>query len=433
MIESIKNLFGKYFQKSAYKKNILTMVGGRVISQVIPILLTPLLTRIYSPGEFGVFAVYSTIVSIFSMLSSIRYCLSIIFAKDEKEAKKLVFLSSSISVLFVTILSIFLFWIGGQFFGILGVEILQKYLVVLILNILIVALFESMFYYVLQSKKYRTFAIISIIQSVSLVVLRLLWGYKINTESGLMISYLISYVVAYILMLLTLGVLKNNSDVKISFKEIKRLLFKYRRFPLFNLPADTLATLTNQSPNLLLNRFFGEINAGYFSLSEKVLGAPLWFVTSSVGDVFKQEAADQYKEKGTCLPIYTKTAKGLFLLGIAPFVAIFLLLPPMIPFLFGTEWEPVGDFVRIFTLMYFAKFVVTPVSYVSYIINKQKYYMYFQAMKFSAIVIGLGIGFYTGNFYLGLILWSALLTIAYVLIYFISYQLVKKASYAPNN
>jgi len=366
------------------------------------------------------------------MLSSIRYCLSIILAKDGVEAKKLVLISSSLSILFVIFLSIFLFWMGEQIFGILGVEILQKYLWMLILNILIVALFESMFYYVLQSKKYKTFAIISIIQSVSLVILRLVWGYKIDTESGLMISYLISYIIAYILMLLTLGIFENKADFKITFKGTKNLLLKYKKFPLFNLPADTLATLTNQSPNLFLNRFFGEVNAGYFSLSEKMLGAPLWFITSSVGDVFRQEAAEQYKNQGSCYKVFQKTAKGLFLLGIVPFILMFFLLPPLVPFIFGAEWEPVGNFVRIFTLMYFAKFVVTPVSYVSYIINKQKYYMYFQAMKFSSIVIGLGVGFYLGSFYLGLILWSLLLTLTYVLIYFISERLVKKSTYVSH-
>jgi O-antigen/teichoic acid export membrane protein len=113
-----------------------------------------------------------------------------------------------------------------------------------------------------------------------------------------------------------------------------------------------------------------------------------------------------------------------------PFIGIFLVLPPIIPFIFGPEWEPVGNFVRIFTLMYYAKFVVTPVSYVSYIINKQKYYMFFQAMKFLSIILGLGIGFYTGNFYLGLILWSILLTVAYILIYFFSYRLVIISKYS---
>ena len=433
MIKFVKNFIARYFQKSRYKKNILTMVSGRVISQLIPILLTPVLTRIYSPAEFGVFAVYSTIISVLSMVSNLRYCLAIILAKDKKVARNLVFISSTFSIIIVGFLAILLVWQGTFLFDFFNIEILKDYLWVLIFNILIVALFESMFYYMLKTKKYKAFTIISIIQSVSLVLVRIGWGYWVNIETGLMVSYLISYIIAYVLMLFTLGIFKGTSETKITKEGIRELLVEYRKFPIFSLPADTLATLTNLSPNILLNTFFGKVNAGYFSLSEKLLGAPLWFVTSSVGDVFRQEVAEQYKRKESCLPIFKKTAQGLFLFGLIPFIAIFFIFPPTIPFLFGSEWEPVGNFVRIFTLMYFAKFVVTPVSYVSYIIDKQRYYMYLQVMKFLAILIGLGIGFYTSNFYLGLILWSALLTLAYVVIYIISYRLVKKVDDAPNN
>ena len=55
MIDFIKRIVKGYIKDSQYKKNVLVMIVGRTIAQVIPILLTPLLTRIYSPSDFGIF------------------------------------------------------------------------------------------------------------------------------------------------------------------------------------------------------------------------------------------------------------------------------------------------------------------------------------------------------------------------------------------
>ena len=94
MIDLVKKVIKKYTGESDYKKNVLTLVLGRVVGQALPILMTPFLTRMYSPEEFGIFAVYNTIVTILAMIASGRYCLAIILPNKEIDAKKLVIISS---------------------------------------------------------------------------------------------------------------------------------------------------------------------------------------------------------------------------------------------------------------------------------------------------------------------------------------------------
>lgn len=427
LIKIVKEFVKKYLGNSQYKKNVSVMVSGRVVAQIIPILLTPLLTRIYSPEEFGVFAVYSTIVSIIAMVSNGRYCLATLLSKDERESKGLVFISSILSIAVTMLLTVILILIGKDIFLLLNVEILERYKYILILNVLLLGLFEVLFYYVLRIKSYKPFVIIMIVQALVLVVGRIVFGYAGETESGLIISYFLSYIVTDILLVIHLKVFKNLKNSNIKWEDIIILLKKYKKFPQYTLFADTLSMSSNLSPNILLNKIFSGIEVGYFSLSEKVLGAPLWVITASVGDVFRQEAAEQYRSKGSCVDIFRKTAKGLFFLGFFPFLGIFLIVPILVPFLFGPGWEPVSDYIRIFTVMYFAKFVVTPVSHVNYIINKQKYNIFFQGLRFTAILLGFGIGFYTNNIRIGLIVWSILSSLVYLIIFIISYRLVLKA------
>jgi O-antigen/teichoic acid export membrane protein len=291
---------------------------------------------------------------------------------------------------------------------------------------LFIGLHEALFYYGLREKKYKFLALTINLQALGMISTRLLLGYLGYTGLGLMFSYLLGYFLSFVLL---------ASKFKIPLRQqlqnlnLKILIKKYINFPRFSLVADSLSVLTNMAPNLLLNKMFGSTTTGYFSMSEKILGAPLWFVTSSVGDVFKQEASEQYRLTGSCRKIFEKTSKSLFFLGIIPFILIFLIVPSLIPFILGEVWAPVGDYIRIFSLMYFSSFVVNPISYIVYIVNKQNYGILFQTIKAISIVLAFVLGLYYNNLQLTLILWSALIILSNVLVFVLSYKLARNCKY----
>jgi len=427
MIEYVKKLFRKYIGDSAYKKNVLTMIIGRVLGQVIPILLTPLLTRIYSPEEFGVFAVYITIVTILAMISNGRYCLAVILPKKEQDAKHLVMISFLVSLISILLFIILISLMGPMFFRLINSEVLQKYIWIIILNILFIALHETLFYYALRLKKYRILASDIIFYTSVVVIVRLWLGYSGYTGIGLFTSYMVGYTLSFVYLFLRLSILKGFRMSDITFNYYKSLFLKYSRFPKYSLLADTLNMTSLMSPNLFLNKLFGSATAGYFSMSNKVLGSPIWLVTTSVGDVFKQEVSEQLRKRGNCFEVFIKTARTLFLLGFIPFLLLFIVAPYLFPIILGANWEPVGYYVRIFSLMYFAKFVVNPVSQIVYILDKQNYGVLFQSLKIISIIIAFSFGYWFNNINLGLILWSGLTTVSYIIIFLMSQKLTKDA------
>jgi len=408
---------------SHYKKNVSIMVLGRVVAQVVPILLTPLIARIYSPEEFGVFGVYSTIVAIVSMVSSGRYCLTVILPKKRKTAEQLLMLASLITIIVTLTFFLLMVLSGGGLFKILNVEELNTYSLLMILDILFLGLYEPLYSFGLRQKKYKILSFNIIMQSLTVLVSRLLFGYFINTGYGLLVSHLLGHSISYILLFFKLKVHRINFGEKLV--KLRVLAKKYIAFPRYSLPADILSMGANLSPNLFLNGLFGTVPTGYYSMSDKILGAPLWLITSAIGDVFKQEAAQSFREEGNCYKVFVKTAKTLFFLGIIPFILIFLFVPFLIPILLGQDWTPVGDFIRILSIMYFAKFVVHPVSYVVYIIKKQRLNILFQSMRFLSLVGALLFGYYKNNLYSALISWSVLTTISYILIFKISLEVTK--------
>ncbi|KKP66002.1 MAG: O-antigen translocase [Candidatus Moranbacteria bacterium GW2011_GWD2_37_9] len=429
ILNFIKSNLSKYIGQSRYKKNILILVGGRVLAQGIPILLTPIFTRIYSPEEYGVFAVYSTIISIIAMISNGRYCLAIMLPKEEKEARGMVLISMILPFVVSIFSLIILLIFNSEIFALLNVAILSKYIWLIVGNILFIALYEALFYYELRQKHYKILSRNAIIQAFVLVSTRLLLGFTGFTEVGLGISYFLSYVFPFILLSINIFNRGDFNFQEINRNSLKKLLGQFSNFPKYTLWADSLQMVAQLSPNIFLNKIFGSITTGYYSMSDKILGSPIWLITASIGDVFKQEASEQYRKDGNCHNVFMKTSKALFFIGIIPFILIYIFLPSIITFILGSNWAPVGEYIRILSLMYFARFVVGPVSYVVNIVGKNKIDILFQSLKFIAIIISFVMGFYYKNLTIGLILWSLLTTLAYVVIYLVSNNLAKTSIY----
>ena len=424
-MEFIKYLIKKIIGQSSYKKNILIMMGGRILSQSIPILLTPIFSRMYSPQDYGVFAVFIAIVSLLGMISNGRYCLAIILPKEDEKAKKLVLISTIFTIFSTISISILLFFAGNKFFSFINSPFLSQNMILILLNIFFLGATEPLVYYGMRTKQFKIIAESMIFQSVLLIIIRIAMGYYGYTDIGLMISYLAGYVFVYPFLLFRLNLYRNfsiNNDDLIAYRD---LIKKYIKFPRLSLIGDTLGSLNNGMPNALLSKMFGTSTAGYYSMSDKVLGSPIWFITSSVGDVFKQEASEQFRNKGTCFEVFKKTAKSLFLIGIIPFLLLFFISPYLVPFIFGPGWEPVGLFIRIFSLMYFAKFVINPLAYVVYIVEKQGYLILFQTMSLISIIFSFALGYYYKDLTLGLIAWAILSVIANMIIFSISYKFAR--------
>ena len=80
-------------------KKIAILVTGTLVAQLITILLTPLLSRIYSPSDFGLFAIFFSTTGILSSIIGGRYEIAIVQPKKMSESMTLAFISLSIMLL----------------------------------------------------------------------------------------------------------------------------------------------------------------------------------------------------------------------------------------------------------------------------------------------------------------------------------------------
>ena len=64
-------------KKENFASDVLTLAGGTTFAQILTILSVPILTRLYGPEDFGVWALYISITSIITVIACMRYEYSI--------------------------------------------------------------------------------------------------------------------------------------------------------------------------------------------------------------------------------------------------------------------------------------------------------------------------------------------------------------------
>jgi O-antigen/teichoic acid export membrane protein len=72
--------------KSEFGRNVLTLMTGTTIAQSIPVAITPILTRLYTPEDFGLLAVFVALTAILGSIANGRYELAIMHPEKDEES-----------------------------------------------------------------------------------------------------------------------------------------------------------------------------------------------------------------------------------------------------------------------------------------------------------------------------------------------------------
>lgn len=413
----------KILPKSTYAKNVLTLMTGTGLAQAIPIAISPILTRIYSPEEFGIFALYMAIASILTVLVTGRYEMAILLPKKDRDAMNLVALSIALSFFVSVIILIVVSVFNSQLISFMGVPELSIWLYWVPASTFLMGVYQSLNYWSNRKSHYRRLAVSRVVQSSATGSTQLAGAFNNIGASGLVGGQLIGQT----LSAAVLGSLIYKEDKKY-IKKIKKIRIialarKYINFPKFLIVAHGFNTASGQMPTFLLSSLFNTAAAGFFMLTQRVMGAPMTLVASAIGDVFRQEASYAYVNTGSCKDIYIKTFKRLLYISILPSIAFFFIAPDLFALIFGEKWRVAGEYAQILTPMYFFRFVVSPISQVSIIAEKQVIDLMWQIALIFMVVTSFFLGFFFDSIKIGFILFSITYSLMFFIAFLINYNI----------
>jgi len=388
-------------------------MSGTIVSQAIPIAMSPILTRLFSPKDFGVFALFISISTILSVVATGRYELAILLPLSEDEAFHIMLLSMLISIVFSLFLLTIILIFNHDITILLGNSQISFWLYFIPVSVLFVGVYQGLNYWLNRKKKYQPMAISRVAQSGTTAISNIGSGFTGIIENGLIVGTLLGQGVAVLFLFRKARLTFPAPNINISrFKALSNVAIMYNKFPKFDIPSSLLNVSSHQLLHVMFNTFFNATISGYFYLTQRILGAPVSIVSSAILDVFKEEAAREYSQYKSARKSYLFTLKKLVLLGLVPSIILYIYSVDIFTFVFGNEWKVAGEYASIMAPMLFIQFVSSPLSFMFYIGEKQEWNLYLQGLL--AIMILL-------SFYFSISAESAIvyLTFAFSIFYFI--------------
>ncbi|MEQ1557915.1 MAG: oligosaccharide flippase family protein [Methyloglobulus sp.] len=351
---------------------MLTLTTGTTIAQAIPIAISPILTRIYTPDDFGVFALFIAITSITSIVSTGRYELAIMLPKKDSNGAHLVALSVCIAMGMSVIALIFILLFNQSITNYLGKPEISDWLYFIPLSIFLTGLYQSLNYWSNRKKKYKRLALSRVLQTSSISAVQIGSGFYLTNTSGLILGDSIGKIVSTGLLTKLVWEEDKKDFNQLSKKKIISLAKRYKNFPLYDVGASLANTSAYQIQNILFPALYGLTSAGHYFLVLRALQAPISLINSAITDVYRQKLTAKQTTPDQLKTYYKKMLYFLFCVGIMPFTLLTLFSEEFFPFVFGRGWSEAGKYAAILSPMFFIRFIANPLSYFLYLKEKQK-------------------------------------------------------------
>ena len=410
--------------KSDFVKNVLTLMTGTTIAQAIPIAVTPILTRIYTPDDFGVFALFLAITAIAGAIANGQYEQSILLPKSDDDAINLVVLGVVIATVFSLLLLVIVLFFNTNIANLLGNKELENWLFLVPLSTLLVGIYNSLNFFNIRKKEFKNVSISLVSRSIGLSLSQVIIGLIALGPIGLIIGQIISYFTGNGMLYKTLKEAKAN--VVISKNNIKKQAIIYKKFPIFSLPSIFINTINLNIINFLISSIFSLTTLGFYSLTQRIVGIPARVIGSSFSQVYFQKASQEYNDNGSTEIIFIKTLKKLVLISIPIFLILFLVAEPVFAFVFGEEWRVSGSYAKLLIPLAAIRFVSSSLSNTLSVHQKQQFGFYINLLLLTTTVSLFLIGD-TMNFKFIdiLMIFSIIMSIEYLL-FLIAYWKISK-------
>lgn len=414
-------------------KSTLMVSGGTAIAQLIAFFSNPIITRIYSPEEYGILTIYASLIALVAGSQSLRYELAIPISGNDKKAINAVALSMFILIVFTLLITLIFIFFSDNILVPMSAEILQKYKYLVPVGIFLLGTYEILYSWNLRKKEFKIITTNKISQSLNSAIVKIVLGIINIGPIGLIIGNIIGQSAGIIT--LSKSILREKLFSYINLKDILGVSKKYITFPKYSFPSNIISKIADQIPVLFLASLFGGMTVGYFGLAKIVVSLPSSLIGKAVGDVFYSEAANLGQNK----PKEIKSLSGkifnkLFLLGLIPLLILLCTGPILFSVFFGENWYEAGVYAQILSLLAFSQLIFQPSSRILTIFRKEKYTFWLTCLRIILVLLVFSLSVYFDfNSYLTISGYVAVMFLVYLLIFFFSNRVLNNAIIKLNN
>jgi O-antigen/teichoic acid export membrane protein len=366
--------FSEYLQKKQFLKNFLTLVSGNILAQIVTVAAIPIVTRIYSPAEFGLFALFMAINSSISVICCLTYERAILLPESEEDTFNVILLSFLVLTGISTILFVIVLIFNSELALLFKNRDIGFWLYFIPLAVFLFGLIRISTLCRLKYKYFKIMSASKIIRALSSATVKIGLCISLTAYGGwLILAELISEALCFLTLVRrpSSQIIRSFLD-KISRKGLRKVALEYRKFPIYLSWAALLNFFTKNSVFFVLSIFFTPAIVGYYALCNRALGLPLELISGSMQNVYLQKSTSQIKSGQPIFSHLARLVLVLSVLAILPTIILILFGNHIFVFVFGDKWYVAGQYIQVMTPWFFFLFISSPSKVIFVICQKQE-------------------------------------------------------------
>lgn len=370
-----------------FGRSVSQLAGGAAVGQLVLVLCSPIVTRLYSPADMGIYSVYGASLSILATVVALRYEVAIPLEREFGTASNTLAAAFTVVVGVAAIVGAGTMIFGDDLVRMVGTPELARYLWILPLALVGTGAYHILNHWAIRDRSYGPIAATKVYKGVAQSGIQIGIGLFSAGPLGLILGQAAGQIAG----VRQLGRLLHGrlSEIRaaVSLEGIGRALRAHWRFPVFSGTGALLNSAGLYLPAVLIAFFYGPEVAGWFAIGQRVLGLPVALVGQSVSQVYLGESASLLeKGPGELRRLFKRTAVRLGLVALGPALALVLFAPPLFSVVFGSSWNEAGVYVQLLVPMLLGRFVVTPLSHTLNILRKQSRQFVWNAFRLLLMV-----------------------------------------------
>ena len=383
----------------SFLRSVVTIASGTVIAQIIAVLVSPLITRLFTPEDMGVLASFTAIVAVLGTIAAGRYELAIVLPETDKESNAVAFAGVIFSFIFSFVLTIIAIVFYKPLTSVLKLQGMAGTWFYLIGFFVLLTGFELVLNRTaIRNAHFKVIATTQITQQISTNSIKIAFGFLHPSTIGLFFATLFGQFAR--IVRLSIGEFKTifSKENRPSLADIKYAFKRYKKFPLVSSWSGFLNSASTQLPVVLFTAFFSPAVAGFYSLSHRILNLPMGLIGNSVANVFLERAAKVKDNDKELARITLELNKKLLLIG--SFILSFVVFygDILFPFVFGSNWKEAGEYSRCLSLWLIFVLGASPLSSIYTVKERQFESLIFNIVLFLSRLLAIYLPYkYIGN------------------------------------
>ena len=340
--------------------DVAVLMSWGALAQGLNVLFMPLLTRIYDPGQFGLFAVFTNAAVLLGVVAAMRYEFAVVLPPADRDAALVVWIATETAVVFAAAIVVALMVAGS---GAAGWRIwagIGPWRFELPVAVLLVATGSTQAYWAIRRRRFSRLGLSKFVMAICTGAVQLGSAWMVGARTGGLIAGLVAGQLAGTVFLAW----GNGVPLRWAARwgETLALARRYSHFPRYAALGSGLDGISRLIPVAVLTTTFGPVIAGQFALADRALRAPSILLGSSLSQVFFHRLSERRADAAECRRMLRGTWKRLAMYGSVPMLGAMLAGPWAFAMVFGSRWYAAGQAARALAPGVFAYFVAYPTS-----------------------------------------------------------------------